>query len=154
MGNYCNWSDVYAHLDKQAYQDPDIARMEAEVMDAEARFDGALRFRYDMPFSESVNPEAFGMAQIVVSKRAASQYIRWDAQVQGQTKNLWFADQLAKDADELQMMFTLRQMPATEPTDADDPVSYVPVEAAVVNGTEPTALFKRGNITGGSTSHW
>jgi hypothetical protein len=154
VGNYCNWADVYAHLDKQAYQDPDIARMEAEITDAETRFDGALRFRYDMPFSESVNPEAFGMAQIVVSKRAASQYIRWDAQVQGKTTNLWFADQLVKDADELQKMFTLRQMPATEPTDADDPVSYVPVEAAVVNGSEPTALFKRANITGGSTSHW
>jgi len=154
VGNYCNWSDVYGHLDKQAYQDPDIARMEAEIRDAEARFDGALRFRYDLPFSQSVNPEAYAMAKIVVSKRAAAQYIRWDAQVQGKTTNLWFADQLAKDADELQKMFTLRQVPEVEVADADDPVSYVPVEASVVNESAPSALFKRANITSGNPSHW
>jgi len=153
VADYGTWNDVYAHLDKEAFQDPDMVRMGTELDTAETWFNNSLVHRFDLPFDEDDNPEAYEMAKMVVTRKAAAEYIVWHAQVSGNKSHLWYSEKLDAEAEKFLGFFMVRRNPA-DADEADDPVVYVPTEVSAVTDTQPSAIFKRSRITAGDDDHW
>jgi len=153
VADYGTWNNVYAHLDKETFQDPDMVRMGRDLDAAEIEFNNQLIHRFDLPFDATENPDAYTMAQTVVTRWAAAKYLRWHAQVSGKITNLWYADKLDEEANKFLQLFMVRRNPA-DADEADDPVVYLPTEVSAVTDTQPSAFFKRAHFAAGDTSHW
>jgi len=153
VADYGNWKDVYEHLDKETFRDPDMAHMGKNLDGAETWFNNQLIHRFSLPFDEDDNPDAYGMAQMVVTRKAAAAYMHWHAQVSGNSDDLWYADKLEAEAEKLLDFFMVRRNPA-DAEEAEDPVAYIPTEVSAVTNTQPSAIFKRSRITAGDENHW
>lgn len=152
--HYVTWQDVWARLDERVYNEPEIARLTALAEEAEARFDAELSRQFAVPFEEASNPEAYALAQLVVSKWAASRYIQESQQVQGNEAQVWYSRTLRKDADDELNLFRVRHHPEDAGAPSN-PLAFVPQDVSSLSGvTAPDAFFKRARATPGSSEHW
>jgi len=153
--HYIDWMDVKAQLDPVAYDDEkiviDSVKLRAE--EAEEKFDSRFSRRFDLPFTEASEPEAFSVTQKIVSRWAAAEYIRLARQVEGTPDRLWYADLLDKQADEFVGMLQLRRQPP-DATESDDPIVHIPTDGETSTSTVRDPIFEMDQITAGSSSHW
>lgn len=142
---------VLGYLDQVVHSDPDSDRLTELLEAAEQRLDSQLQRRFDVPFTEADHPEAYSMAQKVVGRWAAAEYMREKGQAEGRPEEQWGADALDKAAEEFIQLFETQRAPA-DADDAADAFQFVPTDGQ--EASDRPAIFKRAHVTSGSSSHW
>lgn len=155
--HYINWMHVKAHLDKVAFNETEetlsIDEVNLKAEEAEAKFDSRFSRRFDLPVTLAAEPEMFVVVQTVVSMWAAAEYIRLARQTPASREQLWYADQLEKQADDRVDMLQVRRQPEDAPM-ATDPVVEIPTDGRTATNTDNPPIFILDQIKAGNTAHW
>jgi len=158
MGHYIYWLDVKAHIDPEAFTDGpdgtmDIDAVDLRIEEAEAKFDARFSRRYDLPFTEAAEPDAFSLTKKIVSRWAAAQYLRFARQVETSADRMTYVEQLERTAEDFVEMLQVRRQP-DDATEADEPIVHIPSDGETATSTARPAIFKRDHITAGNSSHY
>jgi len=158
MGHYIDWNDVEGHVDSSVAQPRggtvDLAKVEKGIEWAEEKFDGGLRERYEVPFTEAVSPNAYAVAQKVTSRWAAAWYLINARQSEKEDERAtWYADRLLAAGDELYEQFDEGKPPDDTPA-TDDDYSKLPDDGygdlSATDQADLAPVFKRAHLPGRS----
>ena len=148
---YASWQDVWELLDQDAYPAPDTEKLTEELEKAELDLSRKLRRFFTLPFVEATQPDSFALAKEIVCRWAAAEFMEFSRQAEGSESLLWRVKRLRERADELMVeMMKLRE--PDDATDSADPVVHTPSDG--LTSDDRTAIFDRGQITPGDSSHW
>lgn len=158
MADYIAWSDIRKHIDKFVVGGPDNTIVTAGIEIAEDRFNNALRERYDVPFVEADEPQAFALAQRICAMWAGAYYIVNARQAEGNEEPAtWYADRLAAWADDIFEVFLEGEPPSDTPASglsfSELPQDgYDDLTETEQENLEP--FFRRSHVRTGKDTHW
>jgi hypothetical protein len=157
MGRYVDWPDVKPLVQEFEAQ-PQQSQMREAIGWAEDYFDGRLRERYAVPFTSASHPNAYALAQRIVKRWAAADYLVNRRQAEGdEERATWYANRLTRTADSLFEQFE-EGAPPDDAEEAEDAFSEAPADGYdSLTTTEQTAadpIFKRSRIVPGGSNRW
>ncbi len=157
MGRYVNWPEVKPLVQEFEAQ-PEQAPMREAIAWAEEHFDGQLRRRYAVPFTNASHPIAYALAQRIVKRWAAADYLVNRRQTEGdEERATWYANRLTTTADSLLQQFLEGGAP-DDAEEAQDAYSEVPADGYAQMSTSEKAvaapIFKRSRIVPGGPNRW